>query len=176
MKRTLILRLSIVMLAALAIGCPEDDEQMVEFARETNRQQAAQNKAITQLNKAAAESHHRVVEAVAKSRQEIVMLERDVAKQRERLEEERRSLANERHRESLLAPVFNTIGMLLVTAIPLAVCWMLLYGLRQPVSDEEVAELLVHELVASEQDSVPRLGHEERRRLEASEEAGELPF
>ena len=177
MKKPQVRRLAIVMIVALAIGCEASDDRLVEIARESNRQQAAQNQAVTQLNRHAADNHRRVVEAVEKSRQEIALLERDVDKQRTRLEEERQSIANERFRESMLAPILDHLGMLLVASIPLALCWLLLYGLRQPVSDDEVAELLVHELMTAEQESsVPRLGHEERPRLEASEEAEELPF
>lgn len=176
MKRTLI-HMAIIMIAVLVVGCEENDERLVQIARESNRQQAVQNQAITQLNKAAAENHRRVVEAVEQSRQEIAMLERDVEAQRKRLDDERRSLANERYRESILAPVLSTLGTLLVAAIPLVLCWLLLYGLRQPVSDDEVTELLVQELLNSEQGtSMPRLGHEERPRLGASEDVEELPF
>ena len=177
MKRTQVRRIAIVMIAALAIGCEASDERLIEIARESNRQQAAQNQSVTQLNQEAAQNHRRVVEAVEKSRQEIALLERDVDKQRTRLDEERQSLATERYRESMLAPVLDHLGMLLVASIPLALCWLLLYGLRQPVSDEEVAELLVHELVTAElESSVPRLGHETTRRIESSEETEELPF
>jgi hypothetical protein len=52
----------------------------------------------------------------------------------------------ERRFESLLAPVIETTGVLLIAALPLVLCWYLLHGLRG--QDEDVSEVLVSQLIS----------------------------
>ena len=63
-------------------------------------------------------------------------------------DKERRSIADERRRESLLAPVVSSVGMMLVAALPLVLCWYLLAGLRTP--DEDVSEVLIQNLISEQ--------------------------
>ena len=96
-----------------------------------------------------AESQRRMVESVEKSRQDLVGLHKDLEHQRTTIDQERRNLADERYRESLLAPVLTSIGLLLVTALPLVLCWYLLQTLKNSPTDEAaVTQLLVQDLVA----------------------------
>jgi len=82
----------------------------------------------------------------------MVAMESDLQEQRAQLDAERRSIAADRVRESLLAPVVSSVGLMLVAALPLVLCWYLLHGLRTP--DEDVSEVLIHNLV-SEQLALP---------------------
>ena len=92
---TILMVLPIILLA----GCDSKDERLVRIALESTQQQAQQNRASSELNREVAENHRRVVEAVEQSRQDNASLERDLQLQHDRLDEEHRSLANERHRE-----------------------------------------------------------------------------
>ena len=157
----------ITLLILLAAGCSSPDERLAHLAEATSTQQAQQNQAVTELNREAGENHRRVVEAVEQSRQSIVFLERDLQLQRDTIDQERRSLANERHLESLLGPVLNSLGMLMVAALPLVLCWYLLHGVRGQNDQEEISGVLIQELAASESPLLPSpdrreaIGHEE---------------
>jgi hypothetical protein len=146
-KRYLIIPTAIVL--ALLAGCDED-HRIAEVAVQSAERQAAQNEAVTALNHEVAEGTKRLAEAQAVAREELVAMQRDVQIQRNELEAERRALADERHRESLLAPVLSTLGLLLVGSLPLVLCWYLLHCLRGDSQDEAVAEVLTLELTADE--------------------------
>ena len=100
---------------------------------------------MAKLHHEVVEGTSRLVNAVAASREEMLDMEHDLQDQRSHLEAERRVLANERHRESLLAPIFSNVGLMLVAALPLVLCWYLLHGLRS--SDEDVSEVLMQALI-----------------------------
>ncbi len=137
---------AMILLIVLATGCSSSDDRFIRHVAESNRQQAEQNSEMAKVHREVAEGTSRLVEAVAESRQEMLGMESDLQDQRTQLDAERRSIANERHRESLLAPVVSTVGLMLVAALPLVLCWYLLHGLRTP--DEDVSEVLVQELVS----------------------------
>jgi hypothetical protein len=134
-----------ILLIVLATGCSPTDDRLVRHVAESNRQQADQNQEMAKVHREVAEGTTRLVEAVAESRQEMLGMEHELQDQRAQLETERRSLANERHRESILAPVLSNVGLMLIAALPLVLCWYLLHGLRSP--DEDVSEVLVQNLV-----------------------------
>lgn len=141
-----------ILLIVLATGCSSSDDRLIKHVAESNRQQAAQTQEMAKVHREVAEGTSRLVEAVADSRKEMVAMESDLQEQRAQLDAERRSIANERYRESLLAPVVSSVGLMLVAALPLVLCWYLLHGLR--TSDEDVSEVLIQNLV-SEQLALP---------------------
>jgi hypothetical protein len=141
-----------ILLIVLATGCSSSDDRLIRHVAESNRQQAQQNSEMAKLHQEVASGTSRLVEAVAESRKEMVAMESDLQEQRTQLDAERRAIANERHRESLLAPVVSSVGLMLVAALPLVLCWYLLHGLRTP--DEDVSEVLIQNLV-SEQLALP---------------------
>ena len=143
---------AMILLIVLATGCSSSDDRLIRQVAESNRQQAQQNLEMSKVHREVAEGTSRLVEAVAESRKEMVAMESDLQEQRTQLDAERRSIANERHRESLLAPVVSSAGLMLVAALPLILCWYLLHGLRS--SDDDVSEVLIQNLV-SEQLTLP---------------------
>lgn len=150
-----------------AIGC-DKDKRLVEFAKEADQRQAEQNHEIAKQNHEIAAATKQLVEADAKSRQELVALERDlqteratIGEQRDHLEAERRELASQRRRESLLAQVLAGGVTLLACLLPLVLCWYLLHGLRSQNQDEALGELLVMELASGA--ASPLLPAPERR-------------
>ena len=137
------------LIALMINGCESSDERLAGFAERSTAEQAQQNRATTEMTQETAENQRRMVESVEKSRQDLVGLQKDLESQRGTIDQERRDLADERHRESLLAPVLTSIGMLLVTALPLVLCWYLLHTLKNAPADEAaVTQLLVQDLVA----------------------------
>ncbi len=138
---------AMILLIVLATGCSSSDDRLIKHVKESNRQQAAQNKEMAKVHREVAEGTSRLVEAVAESRKEMVAMESDLQEQRTQLDKERRSIANERRRESLLAPVVSSVGLMLVAALPLVLAWYLLHGVRSQ-GEDDVSELLVQELVS----------------------------
>ena len=135
-----------------AMGCEGESERLVEMARESAERQAVQNNEMSRLNREVAQSHR-----------ELVELQRDVEEraaavggQHDLLEEERRQIAGERVRESILGPLIANLGPLLVCALMLLFCSILLFGLRAERNGEDaVAELLIEELTSSAPKLIP---------------------
>lgn len=144
---------AMLLMIILVTGCSSTDDRLVRHVAESNRQQAEQNQEMAKLHHEVVEGTSRLVNAVAESRTEMLEMEHELQEQRTQLDTERRSLANERHRESLLAPVLSNVGLLLVAALPLVLCWYLLHGLRSP--DEDVSEVLIQNFIGVEQLTLP---------------------
>jgi hypothetical protein len=145
---------ALILLLALIAGCNED-QRLVEQAREADERQAEQNRQIAHQNHELAEATNKLIEADAKSREELVALERDlqaeraaVGRQRDALEAERKQIANQRRHESMLAECIGGAITLLACLLPLVLCWRLLAGWRGGGSDEALGELLTIELAA----------------------------
>ena len=130
----------------IAVGCDSPDERLVHQLADTSREVVQQNQEIAKTQHEIAEGSKQLVNAVAESRHEHNELQRNIQAQRDHLESERKAIAVERRFESLLAPVINTTGVLLVAALPLVLCWYLLHGLRG--QDEDVSEVLISQLVS----------------------------
>ena len=156
----------LVLLIALllaAAGC-EDDKRVVELAREAADRQAEQNRQMGRQTEEIATATRELIEADARSRQEMVALHRElqneqavVARQRDALETERRELARARQRESLLIPVLQGGGGVLVVVAALVFCAFLLAGLRRhEETSEALSELLIQELSAEQPLVLPR--------------------
>jgi len=143
-----------ILLIVVVVGCSSSDERLARMAMESTQRQAEQNHEMSRLNREVAEGTKRISEAIAESRQEMLAMESDLQVQRTRLEEERRSLAEERYRESLLAPIVEHLGVLLIVCLPLVITCLLLFNLRKQTDDDAaVCDLLIQEITADE----PRL-------------------
>jgi hypothetical protein len=146
----------VALLIVLATGCSSnEDQRLVQLAREADQRQADQNHAMARQNEQIVEATKQLVEADAKSRQELVSLERDmqveradIGHERDLLEAERKELSNARQRDSLLVEVLGDGIALAACLLPLILAWYLLHGLRSQNSDEALGELLVMELAA----------------------------
>jgi hypothetical protein len=144
----------LVPLALLMSGCENDEERLVEMAREQAARQAEQSRQMAQLQQELSEGSRRLVEADALARQGLVGLQRDlrtdqaeVGRQRDALEEERRQITAQRHWESLLGPAITGTATLLACLLPLVLCLAVLRSLRSPdESEQALSELLIHEM------------------------------
>src|SRR4051794_40670016 len=102
------IRMVTAMLLLALAGCSSSDDRLVEFARESSAQQAAQN-----------EQTARVTRELAESRTQQVRMQRDlqqqqagVNNQRDRLESERREIERQRHRDPVIAAAIGTSALL----------------------------------------------------------------
>jgi len=146
----------IAMLAILTIGCDEE-ERLVEMAEKQMAIQAEQTRNITELQREVAKGSRELIEADAKSRQDIVTLHREVqqerakfGRQRDSLEADRRELASQRQWDSLTAASITTGGLLVCCVLPLVLCWYLLQRPADPADDHQVVEVLMEDLVAQQ--------------------------
>jgi len=133
---------------AMIVGCNDKDPRLARMAEQTTAQQAAQNQQSAQLNEKVVQNHRQMVEAVERSRQDLQSLQHELNAQRSAVDQQRQDLAARQYRESLLAPVFSSLGIILAAALPLVLAWYLLHGLRSSNPDAElVGQLLVEDIV-----------------------------
>ena len=140
----------VIVLTGIVTGCEEDENQRLAEMAERNLERQAE------LQRRVAEGAQRLVEADAQARQEMVTLQREVqaertevGRQRDRLEEERRELAAQRHRDPIVASAITYLGLLLACLLLDRVCWLLLRCRPEPIDDVAVVEVLLEDLVAS---------------------------
>jgi hypothetical protein len=176
-----LLRVVVMIAAPLVIasGC-EEDERLARMAKDATERQAQQNQEVVRLNREVAEGYKRLVEADAQARQETIALQKELvardaegrkqlnalaqktqeAAQQERatldlgkqtLEDERRQIATQRHRDPLIAAAISALGVTLACLLPLVIA---IYALRlarqRDPGDGDLAELLTYELARGE--------------------------
>jgi predicted small lipoprotein YifL len=162
-----------VLLLATIVGCGrEPDERLADFAQQTMSEQVRQNDRMADQSQAVvAESHQlaetakELVEHDAEARRELIAAQQELTSQlngqqsaiytgHEQLEQDRREIAEQRHRDPIIAAVIQAFGLFIACLLPLVVA---VFVIRQMQSQEPdhaaVAELLVLELTADE----PRL-------------------
>lgn len=170
-KRNVPIWIGPLTLVILTSGC---DDRATQIAREAANRQAQQNSAMADLNKEVASGAHRLVEADAQTRQEIVGVHHELQAERTRLdtswnslEQERRQIASQRRTESVLGPLIQAGGLLALVVALLGFCWSVIASCRSSKHpDSELNELLVREvlpdgppLLAPSQQTPSLLGH-----------------
>lgn len=162
-----------VLLLTTIVGCGRSpDERLADFAQQTMSEQVRQNDRMADQSQAVvAESHQlaetakALVERDAEARRELIAAQQELTSQlngqqsaiytgHEQLEQDRREIAEQRHRDPIIAAVIQDFGLFIACLLPLVVA---VFVIRQMQSQEPdhaaVAELLVLELTADE----PRL-------------------
>ena len=142
---------------SLLIGCDEKDrhKEVAKVATQAAERQAQQNTEMARLNREVAEGTRRMVEADAEARKEIVVVHQEIQAERatlndgfEKLEVERKEIAQQRRTESALVPATKAIGGAVLAIAVVVFCLLLLFGLRRAdASEAELNELLIHDLV-----------------------------
>jgi len=167
----------VVMFLALLIlgvsGCGKaPDERLADFAQQSMAEQRKQNDRIADQSQAVVEESHQLalaakvlVEHDAEARRELIAAQQELTSQlngqqsaihtgHQQLEHDRREIAEQRHRDPIIAAVIQDFGLFIACMLPLVVA---VFVIRQMQSQEPdhaaVAELLVLELTADE----PRL-------------------
>ena len=145
-----VLWLLLMILLAMTTGCGSSDEQLRAWQQqqvETLQRQAEQNTATARA----------LVEADARSRQELLAVQRElqtertqVGRQRDALETERQSLANQRHRDPIIAAALHGLGTVALAALPLVACLLLLRNTSGADSAGELENLLILNLAGEE--------------------------
>ena len=164
--------LALLMLGVVG-GCGRSpDERLADFAQQTMTEQRKQNDRMADQSQAVVEESHQLAETAkalvehdAEARRELIAAQQDLTSQlngqqsaihtgHQQLEQDRREIADQRHRDPIIAAVIQDFGLFIACLLPLVVA---VFVIRQMQSQEPdhaaVAELLVLELTADE----PRL-------------------
>ena len=138
----------IVVLAVLmmASGCSDENARVAQVSVEAAQRQAEQVQEMSRLNREVAAGTKRLIEGQAEADQHWQTMQQGIHDQFNQLETERRQQADTRQRESLLAPVLLTLGVLLVCSLALLVCWRLLTGLGPENEEPAMTQLLLDEI------------------------------
>jgi hypothetical protein len=153
MKRILLA----ILLICLTTGCGSDDERLLKMAQDHEAQQAAQNQRMADLQKSIAEGSKRLVETEAESRDKLFTMQDNlradqatVGEQRDKLEGERREIAQQRIRDPIIAAAIIQVGLCVACLLPLVLAGYLVHSMKHTASQDDavVTELLVAELVS----------------------------
>ena len=148
--------LPVSLLICLIAGCG-DDERLVRMAKEHEARQAEQNLKMAELQKSVADGSKRLIEVEAESRDKLLAMQDNlradqaaVGQQRDKLEGERREIAQQRLRDPIIAEAIMQVGLCLACLLPLVLAGYLIYALRHTASQDDaiVTEFLVADLVS----------------------------
>ena len=145
--------LPVLTLVVLICGCgtSEPDGRYEQLVEKTLEQQAAQNQAMAKQSQEVAEATRQLVEGDAKARQEMAATHRDlqtglqserknIDRQHDELEQERREIASQRHRDPIIAGAIIQAAGFLAAVVPLALVFVLLRSLQHEDPDAVVGE------------------------------------
>ena len=159
--------LTVLALMVTTTGCEEDENEnkrLAEMAERQLQRQVEQNRHMAELQHEVAEGARQLVQADAEAREEMVALHRDVqaerteiGRQRDSLEDERKVIASQRHRDPVIAAAITNVGLLLACLLPLVLCWYLLRRPMEPADDGAVTEVLLQDLVSDNPLLLPRV-------------------
>jgi len=160
-KQTLRITLTLILLTGAS--CSSDENSRVaELATQQLERQSDQNRRMAELQQEVASGSRELVEADAKARQEMVTLQREmqterneIGHQRDQLEAERRDIADSRNRDPIIAAAITRVAFVVVSLLPLLICWLLLRQKVEPADKNEIAELLLDDLVSAESRLMP---------------------
>ncbi|MFH1304632.1 MAG: hypothetical protein ABIK07_26565 [Planctomycetota bacterium] len=155
------LRITLTLILLTSIGCNSDENARVaELATQQLERQADQNRRMSELQQEVASGSRELVEADAQARQEMVTLQREIqaeqnqiGHQRDQLEAERREIADSRNQDPIIAAAITRVAFVVVSLLPLLICWLLLQQKVESADKNEITELLLDDLVSAE----PRL-------------------
>ena len=159
-----------VLIPATIAGCSQaPDERLAKFAQQTMTEQVRQNQRMADQSEAIVEESHQLAEAAkelvehdAEARRELIAAQQKLTSQineqqsaiykgHELLEQNRRELAEQRHRDPIIAAVIQNIGLVIACLLPLLVAVQVIWQMQSQEPDHAaVAELLTLELTSEE--------------------------
>ena len=166
---------SVVMFAAVLLlatigGCGRSpDERLADLAQQSMTEQRKQNDRMADQSQAVVEESHQLAETAkalvehdAEARRELIAAQQELTSQlngqqsaiytgHEQLEQDRREIAQQRHRDPIIAAVIQNFGLLIACLLPLLVAVLVIRQMQSQEPDHAaVAELLTLELTSEE--------------------------
>ena len=159
-----------VLIPGMITGCsPAPDERLAEFAQQTMTEQSRQNQRMADQSEAIVDESHQLAESAkelverdAEARRELIAAQQELTSQlnehqsaiytgHDQLEQDRRELAEQRHRDPIIATVIQNIGLVIACLLPLLVAVQVIWQMQSQEPDHAaVAELLTLELTSEE--------------------------
>jgi leucyl-tRNA synthetase len=151
-------------------GCSRaPDERLAEFAQQTMTEQIRQNQRMADQSEAIVEESHQLAEAAkelverdAEARHELITAQKELSSQlneqqsaiytgHKQLEQDRREIAEQRHRDPIIAAIIQNIGLVIACLLPLLVAVQVIWQMQSQEPDHAaVAELLMLDLTSEE--------------------------
>ncbi len=186
-----IIVIAIAILLVVVSGCSgPPDERLAEMAQQTVAEQVRQNERMADQSQAVVEESHQLAEAAkelverdAEARRELIAAQQELTSQlndqqatiytgHDQLEQDRRELAQQRHRDPIVAAVIHNFGLVIACLLPLLVA---VFVIRQMQSQEPdhaaVAELLTLELTSEQPRLLPSPQQRRHKLIHDEEEA-----
>jgi hypothetical protein len=161
--------LTLMMTLMMMAGCTDSaDERFRQLAEQSLYEQAEQNKRLAEQSKQIAEASRRLVEGDAAARKDLLEAQKHLSselhderagldRQREEMEQERRNIATQRHRDPIIAQTIGTVGLTLTCLLPLLLAGYVIYALnRSGDENDALSELLIMEMTADQPLLLPR--------------------
>jgi len=154
-------------------GCGRSpDERLADFAQQSMAEQRKQNDRIADQSQAVVEESHQLAETAkelvahdAEARRELIAAQQELTTQlndqqsaiqtgHQQLEQDRREIAEQRHRDPIVAAVIQDFGLAIACLLPLLVAVLVIRQMHSQEPDHAaIVELLTLELTSEE----PRL-------------------
>ncbi len=145
----------LIAIVVIAIGCQNDNDRIAELASRHATQQSELSRETVELQAELIEGTQQLVEADSQARRDFLELEgkldeqrAEMARRHDDLEDERREIAQQRHRDPIVANALLAIGSLLACMLPLLLAGYLLRSQLDEPDDHSVTELLLDEIAA----------------------------
>lgn len=159
-----------VLIPGMIVGCSRaPDERLAEFAQQTMMEQTRQNQRMADQSEAIVDESHQLAEAAkelverdAEARRELIAAQQELRSQlneqqsaiytgHERLEQDRREIAEQRHRDPIIAAVIQDIGLIIACLLPLLIAVQVIWQMQSQEPDHAaVAELLTLYMTSEE--------------------------
>lgn len=161
---------AVVLIPATIVGCSRaPDERLAELAQQTMTEQGRQNQRMADQSEAVVAESHQLAETAkelvardAEARRELIAAQTELTTQlngqqsaihtgHEQLEQDRREIAEQRHRDPIVAAVIQDFGLVIACLFPLLVAVLVIRQMQSQEPDHAaVAELLTLELTSDE--------------------------
>lgn len=162
----------LMMTLLLATGCGESrDERYRRLAEHALHEQSQQNKRLAEQSKQIVDASQRLVEGDAQARRDLLKAQKQlrgelhseragIDRQREEMEQERRNIAAQRHRDPVIAQAIGAVGLTLACLLPLLLAAYVIRAVNQDGdASAELGKLLVIEMTAEQPLLLPVSSH-----------------
>lgn len=125
------------------------DQRLAEFAQRSNSEQVQQNVRMAELVRRDAESRKELLATHQQLSSQLNQQQAVIDAGRDRLEQDRRDISQQRHRDPIVAATLHNIGLLLACVLPLLLAGLIVWRMQHQEPDHAaVAELLICELTS----------------------------
>jgi hypothetical protein len=143
---------ALVIFVALS-GCGQApdyrDQRLADFAQRSTSEQVQQNARMAELVQRDAESRRELLATHQEFTTQLNRQQSVIDAGRDRLEQDRRDIAQQRHRDPIIAATLQNVGLLMACLVPLLLAGLIVWQMKHQEPDHAaVAELLVCELTS----------------------------